>query len=104
MNLFKLTSGKLVRQCAEEMAAEFSRLCPLPGKQSGRSLSPKTVERALAEVYSRAKVFRQAHHLGIFGRARLARAFQDELRKRGYSGELVSQVTASLVTASLSGK
>jgi hypothetical protein len=103
MKLFKLTSGKLVDQCASELASEFSRLCPLPEKQTGRPLSERSVERALKEVYGRAKAFRDGNRLGIFNRARLARVFQQELARRGYAPELVTKVTTSLVATALTG-
>lgn len=103
MKLFNLTSGKKVDQCASDLASEFSRLCPLPEKQPHRPLSEIAVERALTQIYARAKAFRQENRLGVFTRARLARAFQSELTKRGYASELVSKVTASLVAVALTG-
>jgi hypothetical protein len=104
MNLFSLTPNRLVDQCARDLAAEFSRLCPLPEKQVGRPPSERSVERALKEVYARARTFREGHRLGIFSRARLARVFQQELANRGYAAELVTKVTTSLVATALTGR
>lgn len=102
MKLFKFTSRQRVDAVASELAAEFSRLCPLSGMQSGRPLSDKYIERGLSEIYARAKTFRKENRLGIFKRARLAKIFQEELTKRGYDADLVGRVTTALVAVALS--
>lgn len=114
MKLFESASRNLVDGCASNLAAEFSRLCPLPEnepkasfegrpKPSGRTPSEKAIEYALAEIFAKAKAFRRENRLGIFKRARLARIFQDELAKRGYDADLVTKVTTALVAAALTG-
>lgn len=102
MKLYKFTSRRQVDTVASELAAEFSRLCPPTDKQSGRPVSDKAIERALSQIYSRAKSFRKENRLGIFKRARLAKVFQEELTKRGYSADLVGRVTTALVATALS--
>ncbi len=103
MQLFKLTSRRRVDEAASDLAAEFSRLCPLPEKQSGRPPSEKAIERALTEIYAQAQAFRQENRLGTFKRARFAKIFQEELTRRGYQAELVNIVTTALVVTTLSG-
>lgn len=102
MWLFSFTSRKKVDEFAIGLASEFTRLCPVSGKQSGRPLSEQTIDRALSGIYARARSFRQENRLGIFKRARLAKVFQAELLKQGHKADLVGRVTTALVASALS--
>lgn len=69
-----------------------------------RALSAPEVARALAALYKGAADFSRAGRLGILGRARLAKALQDELLARGYPDDMVLKITHAVAAKSLSGK
>ncbi len=104
MMFFKFISNKAVDACAKELAVYFARSCPLMNASANSRSFEKQIDHALAELFNRAKTFRQEHRLGIFKRARLAKKFQDELILLGYEPELVNRVTTALVATALAAK
>lgn len=104
MNFFSFVSGKTVDAFAKELAERFSRACPLRGANVKDRDFERQVQRALDDIFDRAKAFRQEKNLGIFKRARLAKQFQDQLVALGYEVDLVSRVTTALVATALSAK
>lgn len=66
-------------------------------------VSEKKVQQALDALYRDAAAFAAEQRLGVLRRARFAKAFQDELAKRGYRGDLVAKITTALTTSALIG-
>jgi hypothetical protein len=105
MKWFSFTSAKVVDAFANELAKEFARRYPLSGNAATmKKTTEKQIERTMEELFAKAKAFKVEHRLGIFKRARLAKTFQDELRKLGYDPGVVNKVTTGLVTSVLSGR
>lgn len=86
---------------ANELVQEFARACP-PLPRSGTKVVPeKTVSRALGKLYAEAAAFSHERRLGIFGRARFAKALQNEVRQLGYPTELVTQIVSAVTLNAL---
>lgn len=105
MWFFKFVSNKTVDAFARELVADFARQCPLGQKpvMKGGAFEKK-VDAVLSDLYRRAKTFRTENRLGVFKRARLAKAFQDELMNAGYPADVISKMTTALVASALTGK
>lgn len=100
MGLFGL--GASLDRLAEELAGEFSQVCPVGGAPQVRPLKRQAwIDKGLGRIYDRARDYRQAHGLGILARARLAKSFQREMIRLGYEQVLVSKVTTALVMTAL---
>ena len=93
-------SGKTVRNGASALADAFSEKFPPPGAKR-KAQSKLKIDSALDSLYRDAAVFRREHRLGILGRARFAKAFQDELLARGYPAELVMKITSAITATAL---
>lgn len=59
----------------------------------------KTLGLALTDLQQRTVAFQREHALGVYGKARLLRAIQQELRRLQYSERFVESVTTLLVPA-----
>jgi len=100
MGLFGL--GASLDRLAEELAGEFSRICPVGGAGQVRPFNRQArIDKGLERIYDRARDYRQAHGLGILARARLAKSFQREMTGLGYEQALVNKVTTALVMTAL---
>ncbi|OGA20065.1 MAG: hypothetical protein A3G25_14145 [Betaproteobacteria bacterium RIFCSPLOWO2_12_FULL_63_13] len=93
-------SGKTVRQGASALADAFSEKFPPPGARR-KAQSRLKIDSALDSLYRDAAAFRREHRLGVLGRARFAKAFQDELLARGYPAELVMKITSAITATAL---
>ena len=82
------------------MADSFSEKLPPPGAKR-KAQSKQKIDAALDSLYRDAAAYRREHRLGILGRARLAKAFQDELLARGYPVELVTKITSAITATAL---
>jgi hypothetical protein len=58
------------------MVDEFSSACPSPSSAGNTPVKEKFVRESLDTLYSRVAGFSQTKHLGIIGRARLAKELQ----------------------------
>lgn len=82
------------------LADAFSAKIPPPGAKQ-KAQSKQKIDAALESLYRDAAAFRREHRLGVLGRARLAKAFQDELLARGYPAELVMKITSAITATAL---
>lgn len=96
-------TGKAQREAAAFLAQDFSERCPLPAGRR-KALPAREVEQALGALYRGAADFSRAGRLGILGRARLAKALQDELLARGYPADMALKVVHAVAAKSLIGK
>jgi len=103
LGFFDLLSGKPLRERADALIQSFSKRCPLPGARR-KSLSNREIEGALESLYRDAAAFSREQRLGIVGRARFAKAFQDELLGRGYPADLVMKITSAVSAKALARK
>lgn len=100
MGFFTRFSGKPLRDQAAFLAQTFSESCPPPNTKR-KPLSTQKIDAALDAIYRQAAAFSREQRLGIFGRARFAKAFQDELLSRGYPTDLVMKITGALSATAL---
>lgn len=94
-------SGKSLRDEVGVMVGEFALLCPPPTKTGVKPIPEKKVEESLHALYVRIADFVQHMHLGVIGRARLAKALQDEMRRNEYPDELVSRLVNAVTVNAL---
>ena len=100
MGLFGL--GASLDRLAEELASEFSRICPVGGERQAKPFKRQArIDKGMDRIYDQARDYRQAHGLGILARARLAKSFQREMTRLGYEQALVNKVTTALVMTAL---
>lgn len=100
LGFFALLSGKLLRERAAFLVQSFSDSCPLPDAKH-KGLSSQKIEKAMEALYREAATFSREQHLGIIGRARFAKFFQDELLGRGYPVDLVMKITSAVSAKAL---
>lgn len=100
LGFLALLSGKPLRERAAFLVQSFSDVCPPPDAKR-RGLSIQKIEKALAALYREAGAFSREQRLGIVGRARFAKSFQDELLGRGYPVDLVMKITSAVSAKAL---
>jgi hypothetical protein len=61
----------------------------------------KTLGNALTEAQTRVIRFQEEQKLGVYGKARLLRSIQQELRRREYTDKFVDAVTELLIPATV---
>ena len=100
LGFFALLSGKPLRERAASLVQSFSDNCP-PAGAKHKALSRQKIEKALGALYREAAAFSREQRLGIVGRARFAKSFQDELLGRGYPVDLVMKITSAVSAKAL---
>lgn len=101
MLMLGFLSGKSLRRDVGVMVQAFVRGCPPPTKIGHKSISKKKVGESLEALYSQMAVYVRDKRLGILGRARLAKALQDEMRLYEYPDELVSRLVNAVTVNAL---
>ncbi len=85
---------------ALESCADLAKRFP-PAREADlggdRRKAGKTLGLALADLQNRTVAFQRARDLGVYGKARLLRAIQQELRRLQYSEKFVDAATSLLV-------
>ena len=99
--MFASFSKGYLRTEARQIVEAFVVSCPPPSKAGHKPVSEKNVARSLDALYRQAARLSQEKRLGIWGRARLARALQAELQGLGYPADLVSRVVGAVTVNSL---
>lgn len=89
-------SAQEIKETAAQIVGKFIQQCPPQSKVFGRKGSETVIGGALEAIYREASDFAKKRRLGVIGKARFAKAFQDELQRAGYTAELVSKVTTAL--------
>ena len=96
-------SSKFIRNDVRAMIERFAHSCPPPDKFTDKSATEIMVNKSLDALYVEISTYAREQRLGIFGRARLAKAFQDEMRQQQYSEELVSRLVNAVTVNALVG-
>lgn len=99
--MFGLVSSKSMRAEMGAMIEKFARACPPPAKIGDRSIPEKKVSESLDALYVQVAAYAREKRLGILGRARLAKALQDEMRHQQYPDGLVSRVVNAVTANAL---
>lgn len=99
--MFEFLSKDYLRADAKRMADSFLAECPPKGTVGGKAVSDKRISSSLDRLYAEATRLSKEKRLGVLGRARLARALQDELRGHGYPPDLVSKVVGAVTVNAL---
>lgn len=98
MSFFDRFFGRAAARAGEALAEEVARRYPLPEGGGGLPrISAERLARILENQYAQAQRIRDEHHLGWFGKARLAHAFRWRLTDLGYPKEFVEMATEGLV-------
>lgn len=95
-----IVPGSALRAKAVELVTAFARDCPAAPGEARSALETK-VDRALAQLCASTGAYAREQRLGVIGRARLAKALQEELRRTSYSPELVKHVTSAVTVNAL---
>ena len=99
--MFGIISSKVLRDEAGRVVDEFTRACPPPGKTRPQPISDLEMSRSLDELFRHVATIARTRRLGVLGRARFAKALQDEFRRLEYPNELVSRVVNAVTVNSL---
>lgn len=99
--MFSYFSKKYLQPEAAELVAGFAVTCPPPKLIGKRRISEKAVAQAMQALYEKTSELVVRKRLGVFGRARLARAMQAILREQGYAEELTARVVGAVTLNSL---
>lgn len=83
------------------MIETFAQTCPPPAKIGDRSIPEKKISESLDALYAQVAAYAREKRLGILGRARLAKALQDEMRQQQYPDGLVSRLVNAVTVNAL---
>ena len=91
MGLFFWKDNKKIDAFANAVADDlYSHLQPKVAEQHFRGIAQKSkkkdhkIEQRLAGIVDQMRQFRQAHSLGVYGKARLQMKFNERLQELGY--------------------
>lgn len=108
--MFRIVSGARLKDSArllidgmDQQIAQGGRT-PAHKPQSGGKAFDRAAENALNQLFKRTGAICKEYRLGIIGRARLAKALQNQLRDRGYAANLIAKITIAVVTNALVGQ
>ena len=88
---------------AKEAMEEFARVCPPPSKitKARKPIPENKIAASLESLNKRIASYVQKKRLGVIGRARLAKALQNEMGRLGYPDELSSRVVSAITVNAL---
>jgi len=99
--MFGFLSAKGIRDEARAIILKFAETSPPSRNGPNGIFSEEQLNRSLELLYSQVASYALGQRLGIIGRARFAKALQDELLLRGYPAEIASKVVSSATISSL---
>lgn len=99
--MFGILSSKSLRDDAGAMIGSFAQTCPPPAKLGNKPVPEKKVGESLANLYELVAAYTQEHRLGVIGRARLAKALQEEMRQHEYPDELIGRMMNAITVNAL---
>jgi hypothetical protein len=82
---------------AHEFAGSFADSFPSSLESSTSRKAQDMARRALGELIEQIVTFQRSRRMGILKKIVFARAFQDEMRKLGYSPTYIRQVTSDVL-------
>jgi len=97
--VFGLFRDKALDDFAEGLARELSARIPPATLDADRVGNPKfqsTLARALENLFTGVQRFCRERDLGVLKKARLSKAFQDELIDAGYPKDFAKDITMAL--------
>ena len=83
---------------AQEFAGRFADSFPSSLESSTSRKARDMAGRALGELIAQVVTFQRSRRMGIFKKIVFARAFQEEMRKLGYSPAFIRQVTSDVLS------
>ncbi|TRZ69605.1 MAG: hypothetical protein D4S02_01765 [Rhodocyclaceae bacterium] len=83
------------------MVDAFAQVCPPPARMGKQPIPQKKVGESLDVLYQQVTKYVMDKRLGFLGRARLAKALQDEMWRHEYPNELVSRVVNAVTMNAL---
>lgn len=100
--MFGFVSQLSLQSEARESLEAFAQVCPPSEKLKSRKAVPESlVAASLATLQKRIAQYAQARRLSFIGRARLAKALQNEMNRLGYPADLVSRVVSAVTVNAL---
>lgn len=100
--MFGFASSKSLQVEASAAMEAFARVCPPPAKViKYQPVSEKKVAASLEALNQRIAQYSLNTHLSFIGRARLAKALQNEMNLQGYPADLVSRVVSAVTVNAL---
>lgn len=97
--IFRLFRDEELESFAKGMARELGLRVPPATITAERAANPRfeaTLARAFQHVFANVLSYCRDHELGLLKKARLSKAFQDELASLGYEADFVKEVTLAL--------
>ena len=83
---------------AREFAGRFADSFPSSLESSTSRKARDMAGRALGELIDQVVTFQRNRRMGILNKIFFARAFQDEMRKLGYSPAFIRQITSDVLS------
>jgi len=83
---------------AREFAAGFADSFPASLESSTSRKAQDMARRALGDLIEQVVTFQRSRRMGILKKIFFARAFQEEMRKLGYSPAFIRQVTSDVLS------
>jgi hypothetical protein len=100
--MFGFISQLSLQTEARESLEIFARACPPPAKVVKHKPVPESkVAASLETLHKRIALYAQNQSLSFIGRARLAKALQNEMNRLGYPADLVSRVVSAVTVNAL---
>ena len=98
-----IVSGKSLQIEAREALEQFARVCPPPAKvvKHKPPVPESKIATSLEALHNRIALYSKNNRLSFIGRARLAKALQNEMNLEGYPAELVSRVISAVTVNAL---
>ncbi len=97
MTIRRWLAGDVVAR-AKEFAGGFADSFPSSLESSTSRKARDMAGRALGELIDQVVAFQRSRRMGILRKVVFARAFQDEMRKLGYSPAFIRQVTSDVLS------
>jgi hypothetical protein len=94
----KRVSNEVIDAFSSDLARELSARYTLEmAEHELDKKSERKLARALDNLSTKAREFRDTHRLGVYGKARVANTFKWTLKELGYGEEFVEDATKGLV-------
>ena len=101
--MFGILSSKYLHREVGIMVDAFAKASPPPASVAAgsRPIPPKMINESLDALFAQISTFARENRLGILGRARLAKALQEQLRLHRYPDEVVSRLVNAVTANAL---
>ena len=97
MSLFGFGNKAPIEEFAKQLAADLAKRYPAALEiDQTKKRNPSRLKNAFDSTFNRAIKFQKEHKLGIYGKAKLTRAFKSELKELGYPDDFVDLATSAM--------